>query len=188
MRAEIPQPRWVASNTWFKGPDGNDSIAVDDNEGVFNTTLDVAGATITVDLEGEVAAGTTFQILDADNIVNVGELTLNLPDGFNADLVSGTIIFGGVIECDSLTMGDIDGDGEVAFADFLTLSANFGNVATDHTTGDIDCSGEVDFADFLTLSANFGQTLGGVQTVPEPSGLCLLMLSAFALGLFRRSR
>ena len=80
------------------------------------------------------------------------------------------------------------GSGDVAFADFLILSANFGQAATDHTTGDIDCSGDVAFADFLVLSANFGQTVGGSQSVPEPSALALLGTGALLLGLVRRRR
>ena len=52
--------------------------------------------------------------------------------------------------------GDIDGDGEVGFADFLILSSNFGNEETSYANGDIDLSGEVDFADFLILADNFG--------------------------------
>lgn len=91
-------------------------------------------------------------------------------------------------ECNPATMGDIDGSGDVAFADFLILSQNFGQTGTDHRTGDIDCSGEVAFADFLILSLNFGQTVGGAQSVPEPSGAVLHALAALSLGLVRRRR
>ena len=90
--------------------------------------------------------------------------------------------------CNPNTLGDIDGSGDVAFADFLILSQNFGQAATDHTTGDIDCSGDVAFADFLVLSQNFGQTVGGAETVPEPSTLGLFGISALFLGCLRRRR
>jgi len=89
--------------------------------------------------------------------------------------------------CDPNTLGDIDGSGDVAFADFLILSQNFGQAAADHTTGDIDCSGDVAFADFLVLSQNFGTTVGGAETVPEPSTHCLLVLAGM-LGLVVRRR
>lgn len=52
---------------------------------------------------------------------------------------------------------DLDLSGTVDFADFLTLSANFGR--TDEvpwSAGDLDQDGEVGFADFLRLSAKFG--------------------------------
>ena len=92
------------------------------------------------------------------------------------------------LACNRDTMGDLDGSGDVGFPDFLILSANFGQAATDHTTGDIDCSGDVGFPDFLVLSANFGQTVGGAQSVPEPSALALLGLGGLFVGLMRRRR
>jgi hypothetical protein len=54
--------------------------------------------------------------------------------------------------------GDIDGDGQVAFSDFLILSRNFGAADATHAIGDIDCDGEVGFSDFLVLSRNFGES------------------------------
>lgn len=53
--------------------------------------------------------------------------------------------------------GDFDLNGQVDFADFLTLSANFGK--TDELSwsdGDANGDQKVTFADFLLLSANFG--------------------------------
>ncbi len=51
--------------------------------------------------------------------------------------------------------GDANLDGVVAFDDFLTLSANFGQSAT-WSTGDFDGDGRIGFLDFLALSRNFG--------------------------------
>jgi hypothetical protein len=90
--------------------------------------------------------------------------------------------------CDPNTLGDIDGSGDVAFADFLILSNNFGQAVTDHTQGDIDCSGDVAFADFLVLSSNFGQTVAGAASVPEPSGLALLAIASMIIGSLRSRR
>lgn len=53
--------------------------------------------------------------------------------------------------------GDIDGNGEVAFADFLILSQNIGRIEPSHMPSDLDDDGEVGFSDFLVLSANFGR-------------------------------
>ena len=55
--------------------------------------------------------------------------------------------------------GDADGDGKVAFADFLILSANFGKqVDAVWADGDFNEDGRVEFADFLILSENFGES------------------------------
>lgn len=53
---------------------------------------------------------------------------------------------------------DINGNGEVDFADFLILSENFGSEVEPGTLGDIDGNGVVEFADFLGLSDAFGDT------------------------------
>lgn len=52
--------------------------------------------------------------------------------------------------------GDVDLNGKVEFADFLQLSASFGQAGTSWSDGDSDGDGTVSFADFLALSANFG--------------------------------
>lgn len=80
--------------------------------------------------------------------------------------------------------GDLDGSGDVAFADFLTLSANFGAENVSYAEGDIDCDGTVAFADFLTLSANFGE--GNVAAVPEPSSFLIAVVGLLGLGGLRK--
>ena len=83
--------------------------------------------------------------------------------------------------------GDLNGGGGVQFADFLTLSQNFGRTSgVGYEDGDIDCSGDVSFADFLVLSQNFGQT-GAASSVPEPASMTLGMLAAL-MGLSLRKR
>lgn len=53
--------------------------------------------------------------------------------------------------------GDLDLNGQVDFADFLTLSSNFG-IGSDANwnDGDTDGDGQIGFSDFLALSSNFG--------------------------------
>ena len=51
--------------------------------------------------------------------------------------------------------GDTDLDGDVDFADFLTLSGNFGEAKSGWSEGNFGTDTVVDFADFLALSANF---------------------------------
>ncbi len=60
-------------------------------------------------------------------------------------------------EPEPLLAGDIDGDGNVAFADFTILSANFGRQDATRDEGDLDGDGQVSFTDFLILSKNFSQ-------------------------------
>ena len=81
--------------------------------------------------------------------------------------------------------GDLDGNGDVSFADFLVLSGNFGDDSkTRYSDGNVDLQGGVEFADFLALSGNFGQVPAGAAAVPEPgtwgSWLVALMMLAIA--------
>jgi len=83
--------------------------------------------------------------------------------------------------------GDLDGNGDVAFADFLVLSANFGTNLPSYTAGNIDLTGGIEFADFLILSANFGQS-ANAAAVPEPCSGLLLAVGLFLAGGRLRSR
>lgn len=89
-----------------------------------------------------------------------------------------------------LIPGDLDGDGTVAFADFLSLSANFGKPVDTYGLGDIDDNGTTDFGDFLTLSANFGRTTISLQPVPEPDtrSSTLVFLPVLIVIAFRSRR
>ena len=60
------------------GADGNDQISVDDSDGVYTTTLDVAGVTIIVEAGEGIAEGTEFKIFEADNIIGTALLLLLL--------------------------------------------------------------------------------------------------------------
>ena len=84
-------------------------------------------------------------------------------------------------------LGDLDGNNEVGFSDFLILSGNFGASDLSYEEGDIDCDGTVAFADFLTLSGNFGMTVEAAQSVPEPTAIALFGWIAL-LGLWRQRR
>ena len=84
--------------------------------------------------------------------------------------------------------GDADFDGEVAFADFLIVSANFGQ-SDDQlrwSTGDFDSDGAVAFRDFLIVSRNFGQS-SILVPVPEPT-CSLLVAFGFCAVLSTRVR
>jgi len=101
-----------------------------------------------------------------------------------ADLASAEI---NTFTCNPVTLGDADGNGEVAFPDFLILSANFGQLTNDHRLGDFDCNGEVAFPDFLLLSANFGATVG-VASVPEPVSVAMIASVLICLPFLKKRR
>lgn len=92
-------------------------------------------------------------------------------------------IFGDVIMGDF--PGDADLDGEVSFADFLVLSANFGEPGG-WSEGDFDFNGTVQFEDFLLLSDNFGKTFTGGEAVPEPTGFMPTLLSLICCQMILR--
>lgn len=107
-------------------------------------------------------------------------------------LRTGSVVFGdtdappGPI-CNPNTQGDLDGDGMVAFGDFLLVSNNFGQNVADHTQGDVDCSGDVGFSDFLIISNAFGTAVGAeTASVPEPNSGLLLFLGFLGMLKFRK--
>lgn len=88
-----------------------------------------------------------------------------------------------VLDSLGLLRGDLDGNSEVGFADFLTLSANFGNKGEGvrYVDGDLDCNGQVEFGDFLTLSGNFGKSAAETVSVPEPRLAYMFWLGTLSL-------
>ena len=78
--------------------------------------------------------------------------------------------------------GDLDGNGDVAFADFLVLSSHFGEDLLAYNLGNIDLADGIGFADFLVLSANFGKTpTAAAASVPEPNAGLLFVLGLTAM-------
>ena len=62
--------------------------------------------------------------------------------------------------------GDLDGDGQVAFDDFLVVASHFGQQGIGYSQGDVSLDGQVGFADFLQIASNFQDA--SVANVPEP--------------------
>jgi|GEM_PF-3631050 len=110
-----------------------------------------------------------------------------LAETVNVSLVSSSVIEFACEIPDGVIAGDFDGNGAVEFADFLTLSGNFGQIVSTHEEGDTDCDNFVGFSDFLALSENFGKTAATSATaVPEPSTVGLAICSVLVLCHRRR--
>ena len=138
---------------------------------ILGSTDDQGNGRIQVDLPENLRVGKHLVTVGVLDTALTADLTLFVQSACNPD-----------------TLGDIDGNGTVNFADFLVLSANFGQPATDHTTGDVDCNGEVNFGDFLILSSNFGSEIEAQQSVPEPSGFILFGIAMLSCRTIRRPR
>ena len=140
------------------------------------TESNFAGSTLLAD-GGQLTLGRAFNRREEDLVARVGTTDgllnlLNVEYGPILDVV-GDCNGDGVVDAADLACvatiderdtvlgllntlpGDLDGNGDVAFADFLVLSANFGQQGG-YADGNIDLTGEIAFADFLVLSANFG--------------------------------
>lgn len=107
----------------------------------------IPGRTITYTVEGQ---------MPAEPSAAPATFTVALPDGIEDAFPSNntfTLTFG-----DDLRLrGDINQDGNVAFADFLILAANFGKEDATPGEGDIDEDGIVTFEDLVILAENFGR-------------------------------
>lgn len=126
---------------------------------VFNNGLDTADFIKSIIAARQVISDSPFDCTDdgllmADDLVCVSDIE-------QRDNVLRSI--GSVV-------GDLDGDGNVAFSDFLTLSRNFGSDVTSYAAGNIDLVDGVGFPDFLALSQNFGFVgHNAIAIVPEPA-------------------
>ena len=88
--------------------------------------------------------------------------------------------------------GDLDGDGDVSFGDFLTLSRHLGTGATAYSEGNIDMLGTVSASDLFSFAWHFSEAGRSPRpnAVPEPtssSGLIGLVFVG-ALAAVRQRR
>lgn len=68
----------------------------------------------------------------------------------------GTVGFDGVFFGTQVRLpGDMDGDDDVDFDDFIAFSTNFGADGAGFVSGDFNLDGSIDFVDFVLLSQNF---------------------------------
>lgn len=193
----------------------HDTLRVENPTGLLSTHIDLADATISLGVIGDPAPGEYLLIdadtivgsatlivpeelastFDTSRLLTEGVLTVLGDVSFDCD-TNGTLTvddlnctspndLAAALSAVGLIQGDANGDGEVGFEDFLTLSSNFGGAGS-YTQGDFDRNGQIEFGDFLLLSANFGTTLGA-KPVPEPS-LGVMLLPVLAVSSVFRAR
>ncbi len=107
---------------------------------------DVSGDAVVDDQDIDALFAAIASNVDEDRFDLNGDNEVSAPD---ADFLIQRIL--------GTRRGDFDLDGTIDFADFLTLSANFGQQSDARwSDGDANGDGTIDFADFLLVSQNFG--------------------------------
>jgi len=168
------------------------------NSDTYGTTFLPAGEYDVSMLWWERGGGEWLEVYTGvgDSSLAVSTLQLLGDESVEYDLVleAGLQLAGEVVEitCEEIAasrlVGDADGNGEVDFSDFLTLSGNFNTEGVGYDGGDFDCDGTVAFNDFLLISGNFGATSEAAASVPEPAGFAMLGAALSLIGLLRRRR
>jgi hypothetical protein len=113
-----------------------------------------------------------------DNVRVAARFTGNpLPGIADSDVWNFSTVTDGIV-----LPGDLDGDGEVQFSDFVILANAFGTTVDPPGSGaDIDGDGEVQFSDFVILANNFGQSIDEaalLRAAPQPSSVDVLFARA----------
>ena len=147
------------------------------------TTAPVLASSCDLDGDGD------CDVSDVDSLVAIivaGENTAGF-DLNNDDVVDGADLEAWLSDSGVNRLnGDLNLNGEVAFDDFLILSANFGKADVAWSGGDLVPSGDVGFEDFLVFSANFGQQVPQAAAIPEPSSHVLIGTLCLSLLALRR--
>lgn len=134
--------------------DGHNELLVDeliyffDESGTQSMTFEAAQIAFGLDSEvSQYYSGTTKIDYNGDGLEDFADVEPGVPTNVR-------IVFG------PINPADADDSGQVDFADFLIVSANFGtNVGQEgRRFGDLDGDSQVSFDDFLVLSSEFGKT------------------------------
>ena len=161
---------------------GNDNHWVGVELEGTTSNRDAVGARVHVEANGlsqvrEVQAGTSFASMDSQSLrFGLGErsridvIRVHWPSGleewfYPSEVDTVMQLMEG--QGSEPIAGDTNFDGEVAFADFLNLAADFGN--TNAAWGDGDFTGDrmVTFEDFLLLAQNFGKSPLESESIPR---------------------
>ena len=125
---------------------------------------------------------------------DTGLVAVNVPVGatMRTRWIGSSVARGVVFGLDDVSLqfygaGDTNLDGRVDFADFLTMSSNFGGEGG-WSEGNLNGDDQIDFADFLILSSKFAGSNTGASPVPEPSSIAILGILGLFVGKLRRKR
>ena len=145
-------------NIDFSGSDSFSYELTDIDGDVRSAVVSVSVADVVSSIPGDLNEDGTLSAEDIDLLLaGLSENSSAIRLDVNEDDVVDQQDLDYMIETIFRTLpGDADLDGDVDFADFLILSANFGNSDTGWQEGNFNPDDETSFTDFLLLSANFG--------------------------------
>lgn len=137
--------------------------------GIAALALEANPALTATELLNLIVAGSTIEVANSDALggANAAQIVADAWEPVRPDVFD--------------VPGDIDGDGELAFNDYLVLSSNFGMVEATFADGDMDGDGRVDFTDYLLLSGWFAiQNDAIVADTPDAGPTAAATDAAFA--------
>lgn len=148
---------FTTGEIWMSEPDGSNLTLIGDT-GTTSSATESSG------------------ILDISALVGYlpGSIMLTSNQGSNASLT--TLINPDATLAAIESNADFNGDGDIDGDDFLTWQRNL-NSGTTQAEGDADGDGDVDANDLLDWQSQYADAPAGVTTVPEPTGLCLLVIA-----------
>lgn len=170
----------------YVGGTGNDIYLLDSTSlpnGDFDNNMLYECADVDA-LVAEIVAGTNTLSFDmnGDMVVDPDDLTAWLAQaGAGSSGIPGLTASGNPV-----LPGDANLDGTVDGADFLDWNNNKFTSGNQWCGGDFNADGTTDGGDFLIWNGNKFQTADGVNAVPEPAGLLLMLGSFVACSFFRR--
>jgi len=157
--------------------------------GIDVTNSAVIAGSLSLEAMGDLLPGTSFSLLSANEIVGAFSVADATPLDNSLALVFDASP--NSLVATVAMQGDANVDGVINFADFLTVTQNFGQEGT-WRRGDFNGDQTINFNDFLDVSQRFGavaaQLSGFSNPVPEPSTVCLMLIAVAGLCMNRRCR
>lgn len=177
--------RWASGLAMWTAVTGEDPLNLEVPEGSFHPSLS------TNDLQREGLADFVAEMMDSIFIrqeTNPDCTGDGFLDARDLACVETIRTRDAVIRALNTSVGDLDGNGDISFADFVTLARNLGTGATAYSDGNIDMLGTVSASDLFTFAWLYSETGKGAQTIPEPSSSPPLLLLGTLIAIRRTRR